>query len=112
MRTTFVDWLFLVFTTAIPAGGTAAGQPLPPWFPKAPPLAPPSGEVIRVATPDELLTAVDRVGEGGTILLADGHYKVPRVVALAGKKKITIRSASGDPTKVILSGQGWDSGSD
>jgi alpha-mannosidase len=81
----------------------------PPWFPKAAPLPPAHGEVIRVATADELLAAVGRVGPGGTILLADGHYQVPRVIVLHGKKDLTIRSAGGDPDKVILSGRGWDS---
>jgi hypothetical protein len=85
------------------------GQPIPPWLPKAPPLPPPQGEVIRVATVDELLAAVDRVGPGGTILLADGQYKLPRILVVQRKKDIAIRSATGDPTKVILSGQGWDS---
>jgi hypothetical protein len=66
--------------------------------------------VIRVANVSELLAAVDRITPDGTILLADGHYKVPRVIVLAGKKNIIIRSASGDPAKVILSGKGWDSG--
>jgi hypothetical protein len=65
--------------------------------------------VIRVATVDELFAAVDRVGPGGTILLADGHYRLPRVVVLQGKKDIAIRSAAGDPAKVTLSGKGWDS---
>ena len=88
---------------------TAAAQSIPPWFAKAPPLPSPQGEVIRVATADQLLAAVDRVGPGGTILLEDGHYKLPRVIVLVGKKSIAIRSASGDPAKVSLSGQGWDS---
>ena len=81
----------------------------PEWFAKAGPLAPPQGQVIQVATADELLTAVERVQAGGTILLADGDYKVPRVVVLRDKKDITIRSASGDPDKVTLRGKGWDS---
>jgi hypothetical protein len=63
------------------------GQPIPPWLSKAPPLPPPQGEVIRVATVDELLAAVDRVGPGGTILLADGQYKLPRVIVLQRKKQ-------------------------
>lgn len=88
---------------------TSTSAAVPSWFPKAPPLPPPQGEVLRVATPDELLAAVDRVGPGGTIFLADGHYKLPRVIVLAGKKNIAIRSVSGDPAKVTLSGRGWDS---
>jgi hypothetical protein len=98
--------------------GTTAGQrqapvpmsqPVPSWFPTAVPLPPPQGEVVRAATAEDLLAAVDRVGPGGTILLTDGRYKLPRVVVLQGKKGITIRSASGDPAKVLLSGKGWDS---
>jgi parallel beta helix pectate lyase-like protein len=58
---------------------------------------------------DELLAAVDRVAPGATILLADGEYKLPRVMVLNQKKDLTIRSAAGDPAKVIISGKGWDS---
>jgi hypothetical protein len=82
---------------------------VPPWFPKAPPPPPPSGEVIHVATVDELLAAIEQVASGGTILLAEGRYRVPRVIVLRDKKNITIRSAAADPAKVILSGKGWDS---
>ncbi|RPH30977.1 hypothetical protein EHM92_09285, partial [bacterium] len=63
-----------------------------------------------MATVDELFTAVDRIGPGGAILLADGHYRLPRTMVLRDKKDITIRSTSGDPAKVVLSGRGWDSG--
>jgi hypothetical protein len=65
--------------------------------------------VIRTATVEELLTAVEHIGPGGTILIADGHYKLPRVIVLEGKKDITIRSAGGDPDNVTLSRKGWDS---
>ena len=81
----------------------------PEWFPKAPPLASHQGQGIKVTNVDELFAAVERVQTGGTILLADGDYRVPRVIVLAGKKDITIRSAGGDPDKVTLSGRGWDS---
>src|SRR5262245_40944286 len=100
-----VWWISLLIAFPV-----AEAQPTPSWFAKAPPLPQPTGTVIRVASPDELLAAVDRVETGGTILLADGHYKVPRVIVLDGKKHVTIRSASGDPAKVTLSGKGWDSG--
>ena len=85
------------------------GQPVSSWFPKAPPLPPPQGEVIRVTKVDELFAAVERIRPGGTILLADGQYRLPRVAVLQGKKDITIRSAGGDPARVSLSGKGWDS---
>lgn len=81
----------------------------PSWFPAAPPLPAPSGEVIVATTVDELFAAVERVGPGGTVLLADGRYKLLRPVVLTGKTNITIRSAAGEPTRVVLSGRGWDS---
>jgi hypothetical protein len=82
---------------------------IPSWFPKAPSLPPAREDVLRVGTVDELLAAVDRIADGSTILIADGHYKLPRVMVLTGKKRITIRSAGGDPAKVILVGKGWES---
>jgi hypothetical protein len=87
-----------------------AGQTTPSWFPKAPPALPPRGEVIPVGTADELLAAVDRLSPGGTILLADGQYKLTRPVILDQNKNIALRSASGDAAKVTLSGKGWDHG--
>jgi len=87
----------------------AATVDIPPWFPKAPLPPPPQGEVIRVATVAELLAAVDGIGPGGTILLADGHYKLARAIVLLRKRDLTIRGAAADPTKVTLSGKGWDS---
>jgi hypothetical protein len=89
--------------TAVPVGA------IPPWFPHAPPLPPPQGELIRVSTADELLAAVDGVGTGGTILVADGNFKLPRVIVLERKKDLTIRSAAGNPANVTLSGKGWAS---
>lgn len=82
---------------------------IPSWFPRVPPLLAPTGAVLRVATVDELFAAADRVESGGTILLADGHYKLSRPIVLQEKKDISLRGASGDAAKVILSGQGWDS---
>jgi len=93
------------------AGGLSAEtvSVVPSWFPKAPPLPSPPGEVIGAATVDGLFAAVEQIEPGVTILLADGHYRLPRVIILAGKKNIAIRSAASDPTRVILSGKGWDS---
>lgn len=96
-------------TQARESGGSTSNASIPPWFPKAPPIPPPRGQIIRVATVNELLAAVDRLQPGGTILLADGSYQVPRVIVLREKKDIAIRGDSGDPTRVILSGKGWDS---
>jgi hypothetical protein len=62
-----------------------------------------------VATADELLAAAERAGPDSTILLAEGEYRLPRVMVLDGTKRITLRGAGGDPSKVVLRGLGWDS---
>ena len=61
------------------------------------------GEVIRVATLDELDAAVARAKPGGTVLLADGHYWLPRCLRLR-TDRVTLRGESGDRTRVILDG--------
>ena len=84
----------------------AAPEGVPP---KAPPLPPPREPILHVTNVDEWLRAIDRAADGTTILLADGQYQVTRPAVLTGKKRIAIRSTSGDPSKVVLSGRGWDS---
>ena len=78
--------------------------PVQPWFPKAPPLPPPSGDIIRVATVDALFKAAETVKPGGTILLEDGQYFMPRYFELH-TDSVTLRSASGQREKVILDGE-------
>ncbi len=101
-------WLCLLMTLGFCR--ICASQNIPSWFSKLPPLPPPRGEVIRVSTADDLLAAVDRLATGGTILLADGQYKLPRPVVLDRKKNVVLRSASGDPSKATLLGKGWEPG--
>lgn len=114
--TTALLSICLAATAAVGAGDAtgradhSASPLIPGWFPKAPALPVPDGEVIRVATAGELLAAVDRVGPGGTILLADGRYELSRIIILRGKRNIAIRGASGDPARVILTGRGWARG--
>ncbi len=84
-------------------------ESVPRWLPKAPPLAPPGGDVIPVATVEDLFRAVERIDAGGTILLGEGQYKLPRPIILREKKNISIRGVTGDPARVTLSGKGWDS---
>jgi hypothetical protein len=85
-------------------------ESVPSWFSKAPPIPAAQEPVVRVANVDELLGATDRAIDGTTVLIADGAYKLPRTMVLTGKRRIVLRSASGDPAKVILTGRGWDSG--
>jgi hypothetical protein len=98
-----------VALTAVSLSLLSAQPAALPWDFSAPPLPAPAGQVIQVATPQELLKAIDEVGTGGTILLADGHYRLPRTMVLRDKQNVTLRGATDDPGRAILSGQGWDS---
>jgi len=73
------------------------------WFPKASQLPSPDGDVVRVANVDQLFDAVERVKPGGTILLADGHYMMPRYLEIH-TDNVMMRSESGQREKVILDG--------
>jgi len=87
-----------------PAELAGRGGPLPmDWLPKTPPLPPPQGPVIRVSTVEELQAAAEKVPPGGTILLADGHYLLPRYFELH-TDGVTLRSASGRRDRVVLDG--------
>ena len=95
-----------VWCLSLPAAGqTPLDPPRRDWFPQAPPLPEPAGPVIRVATVDELFRAADAVEPGGTILVADGHYHMPRYFELR-TDRVTLRSESGRPERVVLDGAG------
>ena len=76
---------------------------------EAPPLPPPQGSVQTVNDAAQLVAAVEKAGDDTTILIADGTYRLPRLIYMRGKKNMTVRGASGDPDKVVLCGKGWDS---
>ncbi|MBI2926333.1 MAG: right-handed parallel beta-helix repeat-containing protein [Verrucomicrobia bacterium] len=92
---------WLLFAAASSFG--AIQPPDQPWFPKAPPLPPAPGEVIRAASVEELFAAVERVQPGGTILLADDHYFLSRYLEIH-TDNVTLRSASGQRERVVLDG--------
>lgn len=71
------------------------------WFPKAPPLPRPTRDVIVVNSVRELYAAIKSVKRGGTILVADGVYPMPRTLVLA-VENVTLRGHSGDRTRVVL----------
>ncbi len=91
-------WLLAVASTAL-----AEGPPSQPWFPEAPPLGEPAGEVIRVADVEGLFRAARTVRPGGTIVVADGHYRMPRYFELR-TDRVTLRGESGRRDRVILDG--------
>jgi hypothetical protein len=86
-----------------PASLLAEGVPRRAWFPKARRREPPSGAVVPVATVEDLLHAVEVARPGQTILLADGHYMLPRYLEIR-TDSLTLRGASGDRHAVVLDG--------
>ena len=101
--TVLAAFLSLLLSGATGSAHAAIDPPSRPWFPKAPPLPPPTGEVIRVSSVDELFAAAGQVKPGGTILVEDGHYMMPRYFELK-TDNVTLRGASGNREKVILDG--------
>ena len=77
--------------------------PSQPWFPKAPALPPPQGQTIEVSNVRELIKALEQAKPGGTILLADGHYMMPRYVEIK-TDNVSLRGASGHRERVVIDG--------
>ena len=80
-----------------------SAPPRQPWYPQAPPLPPPTGEVLRVETVSQLFAAAEQVAPGGTIVLADGVYAMPRYFELH-TDNVTLRSERGQRDSVVLDG--------
>lgn len=73
------------------------------WFPKAPALARAKGSVVEVSDVGGLIRAIEEARPGETILLADGHYMMPRYVRIAADN-VTLRGASGHRERVVIDG--------
>jgi hypothetical protein len=86
-----------------PVQGGLISPPSQPWFPRAPALPPPQGQVIKVSTVQELINALAEVKVGGTILLADGRYMMPHFVEIK-TDRVSLRGASGSRERVIIDG--------
>lgn len=81
-----------------------AAPPDAKWFAKAPALPKPDlSKAIPVKSVKQLLAAFKDVQPGGTILVANGYYRMPQYVEIT-KDNVTLRGASGDRTAVILDG--------
>ncbi len=94
----------LLLGLAAGAARAEAGPPDQPWFPRAPRLPDPAGRVVHVETVAELQEAVARAEPETTILIADGHYRLPRYLEITADG-VTLRSRSGNRDAVILDGQ-------
>ena len=80
-------------------GVTAKPCPRCGWTP------PPTAAVQRVRSVSELYGAVGNARAATTILLADGEYRLDRMLDVQ-TPGVVIRGASGDPSKVVLRGAG------
>lgn len=87
------------------------GRGIPAWStPGCAVLGPPAGPVIDVTPSDaaQLADIVRSAAPGTTIRLADGTYPVTGDYShslVLARPGLTIRGASGDPTRVVLDGQ-------
>jgi hypothetical protein len=84
------------------AAGGAAGAP----GTGCAPLPKASGAVVQVTPSDTptLHEMVQAAGAGTTLVLADGSYEIASTLRLS-KSGLVLRSASDDPTKVIIDGR-------
>jgi hypothetical protein len=86
-----------------PPAGAGLNPPVQAWFPRAPALPVPEGDVVEVATVEELIGAIEQARAGQTILVAEGHYLMPRYVEIRADR-VTLRGASGRREGVVLDG--------
>ncbi len=94
--------------SAVAAAGESSfavvlAPPMQAWFPKAPALPVPTENRVEVSTTEGLIQAVAHAVPGQTILLADGHYLMPRYIEILADR-VTLRGASGRRERVILDG--------
>lgn len=81
----------------------ALTPPMQEWFPQAPALPPSQGDVVEVSTVERLIEAVEQARPGQTILVADGHYLMPRYIEIRADR-VTLRGVSGRRERVVLDG--------
>ena len=72
-----------------------------PLFPGRP------GKTVSVANVEDLHKAVLNAEPYETILIDDGIYILKHSLVIENKAHLTLRSASGDSSKVMLKGDGW-----
>ena len=109
MQTTLYTGLSLAVILCLALAADAAAPERPSWMPAAPPLRA-TGRIVNVSDEPQLRAALSGARDGDTIMLADGVYRLPRFLELRGRRRVVIRGASGDATKVTVCGLGWDSG--
>lgn len=83
------------------ASAVFAAPPWPKWLPPPPKLGAAPKDAIVVRTTGELEKALKEARPKSTILLADGTYAIDSILVVPAED-LTLRSASGDPSQVIL----------
>lgn len=104
--------LFAVLSVCSPVrSGEVVGQrqswwldpPALDWFAKAPVLPVAEGAIVEVSDVAGLIAALEQAEPGQTILLADGHYMMPRYVEISADN-VALRGASGRRERVVIDG--------
>ncbi len=72
--------------------------------PLCPALPAPSGNIINVSNVTQLVNAVNGASPGDTILIADGNYDLNGAYLRMDTPQVTLRSASGNRSSVVLDG--------
>ena len=104
LRKSFWGFVSAIVVLLMASGITGVVASLAVGSRVCPPL-PPSGEtIIKVATVEQLQHAVDNAPPGATILVAEGTYNLKGVSLVFNTPNVTLRSASGDRTAVVLDG--------
>lgn len=77
----------------------------------APPLPPPSGDVVRVTTVGQLQSAIGSLASGRTIVIAPGTYTLTTTLNVHGPlSNVTIRGETNNRNDVVLVGRGMTNG--
>jgi len=69
-----------------------------------PALPAPGGNIVNVSTVTQLVNAVNGAASGDTILIADGQYNLDGAYLRIDTPQVTLRSASGNRSSVVLDG--------
>jgi hypothetical protein len=86
-------------------GPDDTGDPPPPPAAGCEPLPPAEGDVVEIGPGDDLAATITNAPSGRTILLQDGTYDVSGASYIVFRTPgVTLRSASGDPSAVVLDG--------
>lgn len=81
------------------------GDPPPPPAAGCAPLPPAAGDVVEIGPEDDLAATIASAPTGRTILLRDGTYDVSGASFIVFRTPgVTLRSASGDPSAVVIDG--------